>query len=72
MDIKDIPVTIDVVIGSTVMQLKDVEKLTLNGVIELNKIAGSNVDIRINGTKVAEGEIVILNEKFGVRILDVL
>lgn len=72
MDIKDIPITIDVVIGSTVMQLKDVETLMLNEVIELNKIAGSNVDIRVNGKKIAEGEIVIVNEKFGVRILDVV
>ena len=71
MKFTEVPLTLDVVLGSTTIKVKDLEKINTNSVFELDKIVGSDADVRINGKKVAEGVIVVVNEHFGIRILKV-
>ena len=70
--ILDIDVGVTVELGRTEMTIKEVLELTPGSVIELNKLAGEPVDVLVNGSPVAKGEVVVINEHFGVRITEIL
>ncbi|MCX7913347.1 MAG: flagellar motor switch protein FliN [Thermodesulfovibrionales bacterium] len=68
----DIPLDVCVEIGKTKMQIKDLLQLGQGSVIELDKLAGEPVEVLINGKLIARGEVVVVNEKFGVRLTDIV
>lgn len=70
--ILDIPVTISMEIGSTRINIRDLLQLTQGSVIELDRMVGEPLDIKVNGTLIAHGEVVVVNEKFGIRLIDVI
>lgn len=70
--LQDVPLTITVEIGRAKMLVKDILKLTVGSVIELDKLAGEPVDILVNGKVIAKGEVIAVNENFGVRILEIV
>ncbi len=68
----DIPLEITVELGRTRMLIKDLLQLGQGSVIELEKIAGEPMEILVNNKLVARGEVVVVNEKFGVRLTDII
>lgn len=68
----DVPLQITAELGRTTMNIKEVLELGPGSVIELNKLAGETVDILINGKLVAQGEVVVVEENFGVRITNII
>lgn len=68
----DIPLQLTVELGRTKLLLKDVLQLNQGSVVELTKLAGEPLDIFVNSKLVARGEAVVVNEKFGVRLVDVI
>lgn len=70
--ILDIPLEISVEIGRTKLLIKDLLKLNQGSVIELEKFAGEPVEIYVNGKLMARGEVVVVNERFGVRITEII
>lgn len=70
--IADIPVRVTVELGKTRKNISEILALTTGSVIELDKMAGEPVDILVNGKPIAKGEVVVIDENFGVRITDVL
>lgn len=70
--ILDIPVTIAVEIGRTKMIVKDLLQLGQGTVVELEKLAGEPMEILVNGKLIARGEAVVVNEKFGVKLTDIV
>ncbi len=70
--ILDIDVEVTAELGRTSMLIKDIIELSPGSVIELNKLAGESVDIFINQALVAKGEVVVINENFGVRITEIV
>lgn len=68
----DIPLEVSVELGSTSMLINDLLQLGQGSVIELNKLAGEPLEILVNHTLIARGEAVVINEKFGVRITDII
>jgi len=70
--ILDIPVTASVEIGRTKINISNLLKLNQGSVIELDRLAGEPMDVMVNGTLVAHGEVVVVNEKFGIRLTDVI
>jgi flagellar motor switch protein FliN/FliY len=70
--ILDIPLQLTVELGRTSMLVKDVLQLNQGAVVELSKLAGEPLDVFINSKLVARGEAVVVNEKFGVRLVDVI
>lgn len=68
----DIPLEITVELGRTRMLIKDLLQLGQGSVIELEKLAGEPMEILVNGRLVALGEVVVINEKFGVRLTDII
>lgn len=70
--ILDIPVQISVEIGRTYMNIRNLLQLNQGSVVELDRMAGEPLDIMVNGTLIAHGEVVVVNEKFGVRLTDVI
>ncbi|MFQ5479825.1 MAG: flagellar motor switch protein FliN [Thermodesulfobacteriota bacterium] len=70
--ILDIPVTISVELGRAEMMIKDILQLGQGSVVELEKMAGEAMEILVNGRLVARGEVVMVNEKFGVRLTDII
>lgn len=70
--ILDIPLQVTVELGRTKMLVKDVLQLNQGAVIELSKLAGEPLDIFVNSKLVARGEAVVVNEKFGVRLVDIV
>lgn len=70
--ILDIPVTISVEIGRTKINISNLLRLNQGSVVELDRIAGEPMDVLVNGTLIAHGEVVVVNEKFGIRLTDVL
>ena len=69
--ILDIPLKVTVELGATVL-IKDILQLGQGSVLELNKLAGEPLEILVNGKLVAKGEVVVVNEKFGVRIKEII
>jgi flagellar motor switch protein FliN len=68
----DIPLEVSVELGATTMLINDLLQLGQGSVIELNKLAGEPLEILVNHTLIARGEAVVINEKFGVRITDII
>ena len=70
--ILDIPVTISMEIGQTKINIRNLLQLNQGSVIELDRLAGEPLDVLVNGTLIAHGEVVVVNEKFGIRLTDVI
>jgi len=70
--ILDIPVIISMEVGSTKINIRNLLQLNQGSVIELDRMAGEPLDIKVNGTLIAHGEVVVVNEKFGIRLTDVI
>lgn len=70
--ILDIPVTISMEIGRTQISIRNLLKLNQGSVVELDRLAGEPLDVLVNGTLIAHGEVVVVNEKFGIRLTDVI
>jgi len=70
--ILDVPVTISMEIGQTKISIRNLLQLNQGSVIELDRLAGEPLDVLINGTLIAHGEVVVVNEKFGIRLTDVI
>lgn len=70
--ILDIPMSVSVYIGSTKMAIRDLLQLAQGSVIELDKLAGEPMEVMVNNKLVAKGEVVVVNEKFGIRLTDVV
>ena len=70
--ILDIPVTIAMEIGRTQLSIRNLLQLNQGSVVELDRLAGEPMDVLVNGTLVAHGEVVVVNEKFGIRLTDVI
>jgi len=68
----DIPLEISVELGRTRMLIKDLLQLAQGSVVELDKVAGEPMEILVNEKLVARGEVVVVNEKFGVRLTDII
>lgn len=70
--ILDIPVTIAMEVGSTEISIRNLLQLNQGSVVELDRLAGEPLDVLVNGTLIAHGEVVVVNEKFGIRLTDVI
>ena len=70
--IMDVPVTISLEVGNSIISIKDLLQLNQGSVIELDRNAGDPLDIKINGRLLAHGEVVVINNKFGVRLTSVV
>lgn len=70
--ILDIPVTISMEVGTTQINIRNLLQLNQGSVIELDRVAGEPLDVMINGTLIAHGEVVVVNEKFGIRLTDII
>jgi len=70
--ILDIPLDVTVELGQSEMQIKDLLQLGQGSIVELNKLAGDSLEINVNGKLIARGEVVVINEKFGIKILDIV
>ncbi|MNE19050.1 Flagellar motor switch protein FliN [compost metagenome] len=68
----DIPLKVTVELGRTQKQIKDILELSQGSIIELDKLAGEPVDILVNNKLIAKGEVVVIDENFGVRVTDIV
>jgi flagellar motor switch protein FliN len=70
--ILDIPVKITVELGRTKITIKNLLQLAHGSVVELDAMAGEPMDVLVNGTLIAQGEVVVVNDKFGIRLTDII
>lgn len=70
--ILDIPVQIAVELGRTKITIKNLLQLAHGSVVELDAMAGEPMDVLVNGTLIAQGEVVVVNDKFGIRLTDII
>lgn len=70
--LKDVPIQVSVELGRTKILIKDLLALSSGSIIELDKLAGEPVDILVNGKLIAKGEVVVIDENFGVRITEII
>ena len=70
--ILDVPVTLSMEVGRTRIPIRNLLQLNQGSVVELDRAAGEPLDVFVNGTLVAHGEVVVVNEKFGIRLTDVV
>lgn len=70
--ILDIPVRISMEVGATQIPIRNLLQLNQGSVVELERLAGEPLDVLVNGTLIAHGEVVMVNEKFGIRLTDVV
>ncbi len=68
----DIPVTISMEIGRVKVPIRNLLQLTQGSVVELERLAGEPLDVMVNGTLIAHGEVVVVNERYGIRFTDVV
>jgi flagellar motor switch protein FliN/FliY len=68
----DLPVTLSLEVGRSRISIRNLLQLNQGSVVELDRAAGEPLDVYVNGTLVAHGEIVIVNDKFGIRLTDVI
>lgn len=68
----DIPLEVTVELGRTQRSVKEILEMSSGSIIELDKLAGEPVDILVNNRYIAKGEVVVIDENFGVRITDIL
>ena len=70
--ILDIPVQLTVELGRTKISIRNLLQLAHGSVVELDALAGEPMDVLINGTLIAQGEVVVVNDKFGIRLTDII
>ena len=70
--ILDIPVQLTVELGRTRIPIKHILQLAQGSVVELDALAGEPMDVLVNGYLIAQGEVVVVNEKFGIRLTDIV
>ncbi len=70
--IMDIPVQLTVELGRTKIAIRNLLQLAQGSVVELDQLAGEPMDVLVNGCLIAQGEVVVVNEKFGIRLTDVI
>ena len=70
--ILDIPVQLTVELGRTKIAIKNLLQLAQGSVVELDGLAGEPMDVFVNGCLIAQGEVVVVNEKFGIRLTDII
>ena len=70
--ILDIPVQLTVDLGRTKIAIKNLLQLAQGSVVELDGLAGEPMDVLVNGTLIAQGEVVVVNDKFGIRLTDII
>lgn len=70
--IMDIPVTLSMELGSTEIAIRNLLQLTQGSVVELDRFAGEPLDVLVNGTLIAHGEVVVVNDRYGIRLTDVV
>ena len=70
--IMDVPITISMEVGRTMVPIRNLLQLNQGSVIELNRLAGEALDVMVNGCLIAHGEVVVVNDKFGIRLTDIV
>jgi flagellar motor switch protein FliN/FliY len=70
--IMDIPVRLSVELGRTKISIRNLLQLAHGSVVELDGLAGEPMDVLVNGTLIAQGEVVVVNDKFGIRLTDII
>lgn len=70
--ILEIPVTMSLEVGRTKINIRNLLQLNQGSVVELDRLAGEPLDVLVNGTLIAHGEVVVINDKFGIRLTDVI
>jgi flagellar motor switch protein FliN len=70
--ILDVPVRLSMEVGNTQISIRDLLQLGQGSVLELDRIAGEPLDVLVNGTLIAHGEVVVVNDKFGIRMTDII
>lgn len=70
--ILDIPVTLSMQVGQTDIPISNLLQLNQGSVIELDRVAGEPLDVMVNGTLIAHGEVVVVNDRYGIRLTDVI
>ncbi len=70
--IMNIPVTVSMEVGRTQLSIRNLLQLNQGSVVELDRLAGEPLDVLVNGTLIAHGEVVVVNERFGIRLTDVI
>lgn len=70
--ILDIPVDLSMEIGRTRISIRNLLQLNQGSIVELDRLAGEPLDVMVNGTLIAHGEVVVVNERFGIRLTDVI
>jgi len=70
--ILDVPVVIAMEIGRSKINIRNLLQLNQGSVVELDRLAGEPMDVLVNGTLIAKGEVVVVNEKFGIRLTDII
>ena len=70
--ILDIPVTISMEVGRSQISIRNLLQLNQGSVVELDRVAGEPLDVLVNGTLIAHGEVVVVNDKFSIRLTDVI
>ena len=70
--ILDVPVTLTLEIGATQLPIKELLSLSQGSVIELERMVGEPHDVLVNGTLIAQGEVVVVNDQFGIRFTDIV
>ena len=70
--ILDIPVHLTVELGRTKISIRNLLQLAHGSVVELDGLAGEPMDVMVNGTLIAQGEVVVVNDKFGIRLTDII
>ena len=68
----DVPVTLQLEIGRAKVSIRNLLSYTQGSVVEMDRLAGEPLDLLVNGTLIAHGEVVVINDKFGVRLTDVV
>ena len=70
--VQNVPVTISVEVGRATLKIRDLIRLTQGSVVELDRMAGEPLDLLVNNTVVAQGEVVLVNERYGIRLTRVV
>jgi len=70
--ILDLPVTVSIELGRTRLQVEDILRLGQGSVVELKKLAGEPLEILVQGRPIGKGEVVVVNEKYGIRLTDII
>jgi len=70
--LQNIPVTVSVEVGRTSLKIRDLMRLAQGSVVELDRLAGESLDLMVNNTHVAQGEIVLVNERYGIKLTSVV